>query len=103
LVFIALLARPLFTGSKCDLDFIHVKVIDGNETDTLSLVVSGTTRNTNMDFFVNGALVDQKTVNPDDIIEIKGEFGDVGEDVDVEIITELNQTIYKHTLTIQPS
>ena len=109
LLLIAVLALPIFgpgsfrTSPACDLEFLHVKITDDNETDTLRMVASGTTPDVELEFFVNDRLVAERTVDPEDVINIQGDFGDVGETVDVEVITRFDVSRYKGTITIQSS
>jgi hypothetical protein len=109
LLLIAVLALPVFgpgpfrTSPACDLEFLHVKIVDNNENDTLRMVARGTTPNVDLEFFVNDRLVAERTVSPEDVINIQGDFGDVDETVDVEVITIFDVSRYKEPVTIQSS
>ena len=109
LILIALLASPLFgigpfnKSPACDIGFLHIKIIDDNETDTLSMVASGTTSKVGMKFYVNDIMVAERTVDPKDVIKIQGDFGAVGETADVEVITKFDVSLYKGPVTIQSS
>lgn len=109
LLLIAVLALPMLgsgpfrTSPACDLEFLHVKIIDNNANDTLRMVARGTTPNVDMKFYVNDIMVAERTVNPEDVINIQGDFGAVGETVDVEVITIFDISRYKGTVTIQSS
>jgi|GEM_PF-6451269 len=109
LLLIAVLALPIFgpgsfrTSPACDLEFLHVKIVDDNDTDTLSMVARGTTPNVDLKFYVNDIMVAERTVDPKDVINIQGDFGAVGKTVDVEVITIFDISRYKGTITIQSS
>ena len=109
LLLIAVLALPIFgpgpfrTSPACDLEFLHVKIVDDNDTDTLSMVARGTTPNVDLKFYVNDIMVAERTVDPEDVINIQGDFGAVGKTVDVEVITIFDISRYKGTITIQSS
>ena len=109
LLLIAVLALPIFgpgpfrTSPACDLEFLHVKIVDDNDTDTLRMVARGTTPNVDLKFYVNDIMVAERTVDPEDVINIQGDFGAVGKTVDVEVITIFDISRYKGTITIQSS
>jgi hypothetical protein len=109
LLLIAVLALPILgpgpfrTSPACDLEFFHVKIIDNNDTDTLRMVAMGTTPNVDLKFYVNDIMVAERTVDPEDVINIQGDFGAVGETVDVEVITIFDISRYKGTVIIQSS
>ncbi len=105
---IALMALPIFgpgpfrSGPVCDITFIHPAITDLNETDTLRLVATGTTPNVEMEFFVNGLMVADMTVSPNDTISIQGDFGDVGDEVEVEVLTKFGTSPFKESIMIKP-
>lgn len=93
---------PFRSGPACDIKFIHPAITDLNETDTLSMVATGTTPNVEMEFFVNGLMVADKVVSPNDAISIQGDFGDVGDEVEVEVLTKFGTSSFKEIITIKP-
>lgn len=83
-----------------DISFTSVNIVDGGETDTLTIVTTGSAKRVGLVITVREIFSEHRVVKAGDVITLKGSYGSPGESVHVKVVTEDGKSLLDTFTTI---